>query len=126
MRLSNTLRKSVLVTNNETGENLTFSSMTEAGEYLGISRVSVAPPPPFTPWSESGVNKYLLNNIAYKEYTISKVSWSNKEMAEKSSGCSNLNNAKVSQQAVLLTNKETSDIKEFSSLTPLGVSLGDP
>lgn len=108
MRLSNTLRKSVLVTNNETGENLTFSSMTEAGEYLGISRVSV--------------NKYLLNNIAYKEYTISKVSSSNKEMAEKSSGCSNLNNAKVSQQAVLLTNKETSDIKEFSSLTPLGVS----
>ena len=47
MRLSNTLRKPVVVTNMETGEILEFISMTEAGEYLGLSRVSV--------------NKYLLN-----------------------------------------------------------------
>lgn len=38
--LSNTLRKSVIVTNKETGEILEFSSMTDAGKYLGMSRVS--------------------------------------------------------------------------------------
>jgi len=41
MRLSNTFRKSVIVTNTETKETLEFPSMTEAGKYLGISRVSV-------------------------------------------------------------------------------------
>ena len=49
MRLSNTLRKPVVVTNMETGEILEFFSMTDCGEYLGLSRVSV--------------KKYLLNNI---------------------------------------------------------------
>lgn len=38
--LSNTLRKSVIVTNKETGEIFEFSSMTDAGKYLGMSRVS--------------------------------------------------------------------------------------
>ena len=41
MRLSNILRKPVVVTNTETGDTLEFSSMTEAGIYLGLSRVSV-------------------------------------------------------------------------------------
>lgn len=58
MRLSNTFRKSVLLTNTETGKTQEFSSMTDAGIYLDISRVSV--------------RKYLLNNMPYKGYTISK------------------------------------------------------
>lgn len=112
MRLSNTLRKSVTVTNNKTDHILEFSSLTEAGKYLGISRVSV--------------NKYLLNNIPYKEYTISSkhTSLINKEITEVSS----INETKVSQQPLLLTNKETGDIKEFSSITEaakfLGISRG--
>lgn len=101
MRISNTLRKSVIVTNKETEEILEFSSMTDAGKYLGISRVSV--------------NKYLLQNIPYKNYTISAKSspLTNKEISEVSSS----NVTKVSQQPLLLTNKETGDIKEFSSIT---------
>jgi len=102
MRLSNTLRKSVLVTNTETGENLEFDSMTEAGKYLGMSRVSV--------------NKYLLKNIPYKKYTISvkRPSLTDKEIIEVDSP---YNNTKLSQKPVLLTNKETGVIKEFSSMT---------
>ena len=108
MRLSNTLRKPVVVTNMETGEILEFISMTEAGEYLGLSRVSV--------------NKYLLNNIPYKKYKISSLllseencpSLADKEITEVSSSS---NATKISQQPVLLTNQETGDIKEFSSLT---------
>jgi group I intron endonuclease len=106
MRLSNTLRKSVLITNIETGNKLEFSSMTEAGKYLGISRFTV--------------KKYLLNNIPYKEYTISAkgpgLSLKDKEINEVSFGGSP-NDTKISQQPVLLTNKETGDIKEFSSMT---------
>lgn len=57
MRLGNTFRKSVIVTNTETGETLEFPSLTETGKYLGISRISVS--------------KYLLNNTPYKEFLIS-------------------------------------------------------
>lgn len=102
MRLSNTLRKPVVVTNMETGEILEFFSMTDCGEYLGLSRVSV--------------KKYLLNNIPYKKYTISAdcSSLADKENAEESSPSSA---TKISQQSVLLTNKETGDIKQFSTIT---------
>jgi len=40
MRLGNILRKPVLVTNKVTGDSMEFSSMTEAGKFLGLSRVS--------------------------------------------------------------------------------------
>lgn len=134
MRLSNTLRKSVIVTNKETGEIFEFSSMTDAGKYLGLSRVSVS--------------KYLLKNIPYKNYIISAKCLSltprprptdqsvglvlgrraKKEIPEVSSS----NGTKVSQQPLLLTNKETGDIKEFSSITEAAKFLdisspeGDP
>lgn len=115
MRLSNTLRKPVVVTNMETGDTLEFTSMTEAGKYLGLSRVSV--------------NKYMLNNIPYKNYTISNSCLAYKGITEVSSPS---NDSKVLQQPVLLTNKETGDIKEFTSITEaakyLGISspAGDP
>src|SRR5690606_1301394 len=99
MRLSNTFRKSVVVTKTETKETLEFPSMTEAGKYLGISRVSV--------------RNYLLKNIPYKQYTISAKYPLDKENSEVSSpDC-----VKVSQQSLLLTNKETGDTKEFPSAT---------
>lgn len=41
MRLSNTLRQSVLLTNSETGDTQEFSSLTEAAEYLEISRAAL-------------------------------------------------------------------------------------
>ena len=97
MRISNTFRKSVVVTNRETGETLEFSSLTEAGKYLGMSRVTVS--------------KYLLNNIPYKEYII-KPSSTDMEISEIPSP-----ETKITQQPLLLTNKETGDIKEFASNT---------
>ena len=102
MRLSNILRKSVVVTNTETGEILEFASMTEAGKYLGFSRVSVS--------------KYLLNNIPYKKYRISAncPSLADKENTEVFFPSSA---TRLLLQPVLLTNKETGDIKEFASIT---------
>jgi len=93
MRLSNTLRKSVLIINNETGDTLEFTSLTEAGKYLGISRVSVS--------------KYLLKGIPYKGYTISNLD----------AGAENPLEIKGSQQAILLLNNETGDRKECTSMT---------
>jgi len=98
MRLSNTLRQSVLLTNTETGEIQEFSSMTDAGVYLGISRVSV--------------RKYLLSNIPYKGYTVSKAPSKDKDVAQLS-----YTSSFIKQQPVLLTNKLTGISKEFSSLT---------
>lgn len=112
MRISNTLRKPVIVTNRDTGDISEFTSMTEAGKFLGLSRVSV--------------NKYLLNNIPYKEYTISakntSVALTNNEIPKASLV------PKVSQQALLLTNKDSGEILKFSSITDaakfLNVSRG--
>ena len=98
IRLSNTLRQSVLLTNSETGDTQEFSSMTDAGVYLGISRVSV--------------RKYLLSNIPYKGYTISKAPSKDKDVAEPSS-----TSGFISKQPVRLTNKLTGNSNEFSSMS---------
>ena len=110
MRLSNSVRKFVVVTNKETGDILEFSSMTDAGKYLGISRVTV--------------NKYLINNLPYKEYTISAPYLINKQNIDRSLSAPNTpfvgereDNSKVSQQPLLLTNRTTGDVKKFSSIT---------
>lgn len=106
MRLSNTFRKPVLITNTETGDRLEFTSMAEAGKHLGITRFTI--------------RKYFLNGTPYKEYTISAkgfgLSLKDKEM-NKVSFEGSQNDTKISQQAVLITNKETGGIKEFSSIT---------
>lgn len=118
MRISNTFRKPVQITNIETGEVQDFASLTDAGYYLGISRVSV--------------RKYLSNNLTYNKYTISAkgpgpLSLPDKEISDESNpskGCG----GKISQQPVLLTNKETGDKKEFSCMVDaanyLGISNG--
>jgi group I intron endonuclease len=98
MRLSNTLRQPVLLTNSETGDTQEFSSMTDAGVYLGISRVSV--------------RKYLLSNIPYKGYIISKAPSKDKDITEPASTSDFIN-----QQPVRLTNKLTGNSKEFSSMS---------
>jgi group I intron endonuclease len=105
MRLGNTFRKSVIVTNTETGETIEFPSLTETGKYLGISRISVS--------------KYLLNNTQYKEFLISAKhpSLVSEDDIESSSQSYNTDRIKLPQQPVLLTNEETGEIKEFSSLT---------
>ena len=53
MRVGNVLKQAVLLTNTETGDTLEFSSMTDAGEFLDISRITVS--------------KYLLNNLTYNK-----------------------------------------------------------
>jgi hypothetical protein len=101
MRLSNTLRKSVLLTNTVTGKTQVFPSKTDAGVYLGISRVSVS--------------KYLLNNIPYKGYT----NFKKKKMAlSKDKDVTELSSTSsfIKQQPVRLTNKLMGISKEFSSM----------
>jgi len=97
MRLGNTLRKSVIVTDNETGDIKEFISLTEAGEYLGISRVTVG--------------KYLSKGTLYNKYKISSPNASSVETQVSS------NVTPLSQQPVLLNNLETGDKKEFISMT---------
>jgi group I intron endonuclease len=113
MRLSNTLRKPVLVTNTETGEVQEFASIIDAGYYLRISKTTV--------------RKYLLNNLTYNKYTISAKgpSLADKEISDESNPSKG---GKISQQPVLVTNQKTGDKKEFSSMSEaakyLGVSNG--
>ena len=97
MRLSNTLRQPVLLTNLETGDIQEFSSMTDAGVFLGVSRVTV--------------RKFLLTNIPYKGYKFSKAPSKDNCVAEPLSK-SNF----IKQQALILTNKLTGISKEFSSI----------
>ena len=101
MRLSNILRQSVLLTNSETGETQEFSSMTDTGIFLGISRVTV--------------RKFLLNNLSYKGYTFSKSPSSNKDRNLSVSEPLSTSNF-VMQQPILLTNKFTGVSKEFSTM----------
>jgi len=78
--------------------------MTDAGKYLGRFRVSI--------------RKYILNNIPFKGYTISKALTKDKEIEI----LSTFNY--IRQQPVLLTKKETGFFKEFSSMTDAAKYLG--
>lgn len=71
-------------------------------KYLGISRVSV--------------RNYLLKNIPYKQYIISANTPLDKENYEVSSLALAYTAEKISQQSLLLTNKESRDTKEFSTV----------
>lgn len=82
----------------ETGDIREFSSMTDAGIYLGVSRVSI--------------RKYLLNNIPYKGYIISKAPVAIDNETTKVLSTSNY----IEQQPILLTNKITGICQEFSSI----------
>ena len=97
LRLGNILRKSVIVTDTETGNIKEFISLTEAGEYLGISRITVG--------------KYLSKGTLYNKYKISSPNSSSNETQVSS------NVATLPQQPVLLNNIETGDKKEFVSMT---------
>ena len=97
MRVGNVLRQPVLLTKTETGDTLEFSSMTDAGKFLDISRITVS--------------KYLLNNMPYKGYTISKAPSKDNDVTELSSLSSF-----VKQQPVLLTNKLTGISMKFPSM----------
>lgn len=98
LSLSNQLRQSILLTNIETGEINEFSSMTDAGLYLGISRVSV--------------RNYLSKNLSYKGYSIIKAPSNDKVIDDQQSYYN-----PIQQQPVLLTNKITGISKEFYSMT---------
>lgn len=105
MSKSNTFSKSILITNNETGDSLEFTSMTEAGLYLGVSRITV--------------RNYLLKGKSLKGYDIKDLS-STKEIKDISKT--------FPQQPILLVNNQTGDRKELSSIKEaadyLGVSKG--
>lgn len=97
IRLGNTFRKSVIVTDTETGNIKEFISLTEAGEYLGISRVTVG--------------KYLSKGTLYNKYKISSPkTCSNQTQVQP-------NVATFLKQPILLNNIETGDKKEFVSMT---------
>ena len=100
MRLGNILRQSVLLTNPDTGETKEFTSMTDAGLYLGVSRVTL--------------KKYLLSGTPYKGYVITGPSGSNIKVLDESSSSTKF---LANNLAVLLTNKSTGVSKEFSTMT---------
>ena len=99
MRVGNVLKQPVLLTNTETGDTLEFSSMTDAGKFLDISRITVS--------------KYLLNNLSYKGYTFAKVPSKDKDINLSEPLSPNL----VNQQPIRLTNKLTGVSQEFTSMT---------
>lgn len=96
LRLSSPFNKPLLVKNNETGEILEFSSLTEAGKYLGITR--------------STVKVNLLKGVPYKNYTLSLVDNTDGSVIDEKPLAKNY------QQPVLLFNPDTKDKKEFSSI----------
>lgn len=98
MRLSNTFRRPVLLTNTETGNIKEFFSMTDAGVYLSISRVSV--------------RKYLLSSLPYKGYIITKAPSKDMDKIELPTS------SKTTQsQPVLVTNHITGISKQFYTNT---------
>ena len=99
MRVGNVLKHAVLLTNTETGDTLEFSSMTDAGKFLDISRITVS--------------KYLLNNLSYMGYTFAKVPSKDKDINLSETLSPNL----VNQQPIRLTNKLTGVSQEFTSVT---------
>jgi group I intron endonuclease len=94
---SNTFTQPVLLTNTETGDTKEFPSMTDAGKYLGTSRVQI--------------RNYLIKDAPFKNYLISKVFTGENKKVE------HLSTSKVQQQSLLLTNTETGETKKFSSIT---------
>lgn len=99
MRVGNVLRQPVLLTKTETGDTLEFSSMTDAGKFLDISRITIS--------------KYLLNNLSYKGYTFAKAPSKDKDINLSEPLSPNL----VNQQPIRLTNKLTGVSQEFTSMT---------
>lgn len=99
MRIGNVLRQSVLLTNTKTGDTLEFSSMTDAGKYLDISRITL--------------RKYLLKNLTYKGYTFAKAPSNDKNINLSEP----LSSKRVNQQPVRLTNKLTGVSQVFTSIT---------
>lgn len=100
MRLGNVLKQSVLLTNTETGDTLEYSSITDAGKFLGISRITVS--------------KYLLKNLSYKGYTFAKATSKDKDInLSEPLSPSNL----INQQRIRVTNKLTGVSQEFASMT---------
>ena len=99
MRVGNVLKQSVLLTNTETGDTLEFSSMTDAGKFLDISRITIS--------------KYLLKNLSYKGYTFAKAPSKDKDINLSEP----LSPYLVNQQPIRLTNKLTGVSHEFTSMT---------
>ena len=81
------MKKSVIVTDTETGDFKEFISLTEAGKFLGISRKTV--------------DNYLSKGTLYNKYKISSPLTSSNETQVFS------NVTTISQQPVLLNNIET-------------------
>lgn len=99
MRVGNVLNQPVLLTNTETGDTLEFTSMTDAGKFLDISRITIS--------------KYLLKNLSYKGYTFAKAPSKDKDINLSEPLSPNL----VNQQPIRLTNKLTGVSQEFTSMT---------
>nr|AVD96816.1 GIY-YIG homing endonuclease [Ophiostoma novo-ulmi subsp. novo-ulmi] len=105
MSKGNTFSKSILITNSKTGDSLEFRSMTEAGLYLGVSRITI--------------RNYILKGKPIKDYEIKDLS--------SLKGIDSTNKS-FPQQPILLINNQTGDRKELSSIKEaadyLGVSKG--
>ncbi|OTA72098.1 hypothetical protein M434DRAFT_88603, partial [Hypoxylon sp. CO27-5] len=102
IRKGNTFSKSIFITNNDTGDSLEFSSMTEAGSYLGISRVSV--------------RNYILKDKPFKgyRYKLSKIETS-LDVSSK---------IKKNTKKIEVTDITTNEVNIYSSFTLAAKALG--
>ena len=89
--LNHPLRQPVLLYNPETGDRKEFSSMSQAGLYLNVARITI--------------KNHIKNNTPLKGYIATSAS----SKASKITSPSNL------RQPILLTNMETGDIIKFST-----------
>ena len=97
---SNTFSQPVLLTNTETAETKEFTSMTDAGKYLKTSRVQI--------------RNYLVKNIPFKGYLISKAFSLHTGENHKIEPFSE---KRVQLQPLVITHAETGETKEFISTT---------
>jgi len=102
MANNNPFRVPIILSNIETGQNKEFTSLIQAGLFLGVHMTTV--------------KRYLVNNKPYKGYMITKATSS-----LDSSSASSLTN---SRQAVELTNSVTGVTKQFSTMKAAYQFLG--
>ena len=94
MAKNNPFRVSIILFNTETGKREEFTSMTQAALFLGVHMTTV--------------KRYLINNMPYKGYMITK--------STSSSDSSSISSLTNERQAVVLTNSVLGITKQFSTM----------
>jgi group I intron endonuclease len=92
MAKNNPFRQPIILTDNERGQSILFTSMAQAALFLGVHVTSV--------------KRYIINSKPYKGYTITKI---DSDLDSSTTQPTNV------RQPILLTNKTTGITKQFST-----------